>query len=52
MPNCWLYDKIRKILRPAISKEFFVVFLYIQAYTEIVPKFQIAVKDLHVAFPI
>jgi hypothetical protein len=33
---------IRKVLRPAISTQVFLVFLYLQANAEMVPKFQVA----------
>jgi hypothetical protein len=42
---------VRKVLRPAISLKVFLVFLCLQAYAEMDPKFQLAAYS-HAAFPI
>ena len=38
MPDCWLEVSIRKVLRPAISTQFFLVSLCLKASAKMVSK--------------
>jgi hypothetical protein len=52
MLDCWLeVSCIQKVLRPANSSRFSVVFLRPRANAELVPKFHVALYASHAALP-